>query len=95
MRTAAIAPGKWDDALAFANQIAKYVKEKYGRTVEVLMPVGGDPARIAWLSNYESLAQFEAATAKLLADPDYMGMVAKNIAAFLPGSINDDIWRTI
>jgi hypothetical protein len=95
IRTVAIAPGKMGDALAFANQIAKYFKEKYARTVEVLMPVGGNPARIAWLSNYESLAQWEAFTAKLHADPDYMGMIAKNTPVFLPGLINDDIWRTI
>ena len=44
MRTAAIAPGKTGDAIAFAHQIAKHLKEKYGVTVELLMPVGGNPA---------------------------------------------------
>jgi hypothetical protein len=81
--------------MAFANQSARYVKEKYGPTVEVLMPVGGNPARIAWRSNYESLAQWEALSAKSLADPDYLAMVASASAIFLPGSVHDEISRTI
>ncbi len=95
MRTAAIAPGKTGDAIAFANQIAKHIKEKYGTTVELLMPVGGNPGRIAWRMGYESLAQWETLAAKLMADSDYMAAIAKNSATFLPGSVHDEIWRTI
>jgi hypothetical protein len=95
VRTASIAPGKTNEALAFAHQIAKHVKDKHGTTVELLMPVGGNPNRIAWQARNESLAQWEAFTAKLLADTDYMGMLAKNSANFLPGSAFDEIWRTI
>jgi hypothetical protein len=45
-RTASIAPGKSGNAVAFGHQIAKYLKEKYGATLEVLMPIGGSPLRI-------------------------------------------------
>jgi hypothetical protein len=95
MRTAACPPGKRGDALAFANQIAKYLNEKYSGSVEVLTPVGGNLDRIAWRLNYESLAQYEAYIGKFLADPDLVEMATKGLAIFLPGSINDDIWRTI
>jgi hypothetical protein len=95
IRSASIAPGKTGDAIAFANQIAKYFKEKYGTTLELLMPIGGNPNRIAWHARYESLGQLEALTAKLTADTDYMGLIAKNSATFLPGSVHDEIWRTI
>jgi hypothetical protein len=37
----------------------------------------------------------EALAAKLLAATDYMGIIAKNSATFLPGSVHDEIWRTI
>ncbi len=94
MRTAAFAPGKRGEALAFANQIAKYLNEKHGGTVEVLTPVGGDLDRLAWRLNYESLAQWEAQVANFLADPDLLGMAEKGMPTFLPG-IHDDIWRTI
>ncbi len=95
MRTAVCAaPGKRRDALAFANQLAKYLNEKYGGSVEVLMPVSGNLDRIAWRLNYESLAQYEAFSAKALADPELMDMGSKGLAIFMPGSLNDDIWRT-
>jgi len=78
IRTAAIAPGKTGDSIAFANHMAKLLKDKYSVTVEVLMPIGGNPGRIAWRSSYESVAQWEAPAAKVLADSDYMGAVASN-----------------
>jgi hypothetical protein len=95
IRSAAIAPGKAGDAIVFGNQIVKYVKEKYGTTAELLMPIGGNPARIAFRINYESMTGWETLTAKLMADPDYQALVAKNSATFLPGSVHDDFWRTI
>ena len=95
IRSASIAPGKTGDAIAFANQIGKHIKENYGVTLELLMPLGGNPNRIAWHARYETLAQVEALGAKLLADAEYMGTIAKNSATFLPGSVHDEIWRTI
>lgn len=94
-RTASIAPGKAREAMAFGQQIAKLIKEKHGVTLEILMPVGGNPYRIAWRTRYESLAQLETFTAKVLADSHYMATVAENSATFLPGSISDEIWRTL
>lgn len=94
-RTASIAPGKTGDAMAFGHQVAKYIKEKHGTTLEVLMPIGGNPARIAWHARYESLAQWETLTAKLLSDKAYMELVSKHADTFLPGSVHDHIWRTI
>lgn len=95
IRTASIAPGKTGDAIAFANQMAKLAKEKYGKTFTLLMPVGGNPGRIAWLATYESLTEWEALMAKVMADAEYWEAVAKNSATFLPGSVNDEFWRTI
>ena len=94
-RTASIAPGKTGNAIAFGHQVAKYIKEKHGTSLEVMMPIGGNPARIAWYTRYESLAQWEALTGKLLADKDYLALTAKHSDTFLPGSVHDHIWRTI
>jgi hypothetical protein len=95
MRTGAIAPGKTGEALAFAHQIAKYMHEKYGATIHLLVPVGGNPGRLGFRSEFANLAEWEARSAKLLADAEYMELLAKNAAFFLPGSVNDDIWRSI
>lgn len=94
-RSASIAPGKTGEAITFAHQMAKLIKEKYGTTLELLVPIGGNPNRIAWYARYESLAQWEALANKLIADTEYMGAIAKNSATFLPGSVYDEIWRTL
>ena len=48
-----------------------------------------------YATRYDSLAQWEALTAKMLADKEYMGMVSHHAATFLPGSVHDEIWRTV
>ena len=94
-RTASIAPGKTGNAVAFGHQIANYIKEKYGVTLEVLMPIGGNPSRIAWYTRYPSLAEWETLTGKLLKDQNYMELVSKHSDNFLAGSLHDHIWRTV
>jgi len=42
-----------------------------------------------------SLGEWETLSAKLLADADYLAAITSNSAVFLPGSINDEIWRTL
>jgi len=94
-RTVSIAPGKSANAVAFALQIGRFLRDKYGATVEARMPIGGNPLRVAWSGQYESLAQWESVTAKMLADKDYIELVASQGDTFLPGTVHDDIWRSI
>jgi hypothetical protein len=94
-RTASIAPGKTGDAITLAHDVAKYIKDKHSTTLEVFMPIGGNPARISWHARYDSLAEWETLSAKLLADKKYMNLLSKNKDTFLPGSVRDEIWRTI
>jgi hypothetical protein len=94
-RSALIAPGKTREAMAFANQMVKLIKDKYDTKLEILVPIGGNPNRISWYARYETLAQWEALASKLFSDMDYMDAVARNSATFLPGSVNDDLWRTL
>jgi len=94
-RTASIAPGKTGDAIAYGREIAKYIKEKHSTTFELLIPIGGNPARIAWNARLANLAEWEALTGKLMADKKYMETVSKHSALFLPGSVCDHFWQTI
>jgi hypothetical protein len=94
-RTASIAPGKASDAIAFGHLIAKYIKETYGTTLEVLVPIGGDPNRIAWHARYDSVADWDAMTTKLLTDKLYVELVSKQNNTFLPGSVHDALWRSL
>jgi hypothetical protein len=95
IRSASILPGKTADALAFAHHIAKLIGDKHGKKIELAVPIGGNPSRIAWLSDYADLAEWEALMGKLMADADYMTAIAATAAIFIPGSLHDDIWRTI
>jgi hypothetical protein len=94
-RTASIAPGKTANAMRFGHDVAKFIKDKHGITLELLLPIGGNPGRLGWYCRFEGLAQWESLIGKLMADKKYMDLVAKNSDAFLPGSVFDELWRTI
>jgi hypothetical protein len=95
VRTASIAPGKFADALAFAKEISEYMGKKYSLKLEVMMPVGGNPQRIAWRAEYASLGAFEEIQSKIVADKKYWEIVSKGTTHFIAGSLNDNIWRTV
>lgn len=95
VRTSSIMPGKFADALAFAKQVAEYIGKNAGVRIEVMLPVGGNPQRVAWRAEYENLGAMEASQAGLLADPRYMELVTKGATNFIAGSTNDVIWRTV
>jgi hypothetical protein len=95
VRTASIAPGKLGDALAFAKQVSEYIGKQFGVRLEILMPVGGNPNRVAWRAEYASLAAMEEMQTKMLADPKYLELVGKGASNFIAGSVNDSIWRTM
>ena len=95
VRSASIAPGRLGDALAFAKQVSDYIGSHFGVRLEVMMPVGGNPNRVAWRAEYPSLAAMEEMQTKMLADPKYLEIVGKGALNFIAGSVNDSIWRTL
>jgi len=95
VRTATIAPGKLGSALAFAREVAEHIKKHHGTTLEILAPVGGNPSRIAWKTDYPNLGALEDMQSKLMSDAAYLQLVEKGGANFVPGSLNDSIWKTI
>ena len=59
-RTASIAPGKTANAMRFGHDVAKFIKDKHDITLELMLPIGGNPARIGWHCRFEALAQWES-----------------------------------
>jgi hypothetical protein len=94
-RVASIAPGKTPSAIAFAHEIAAYMKEAYKVELEVLLPIGGNPQRIAWSARYKDLAAMDAVSTKVLADKHYWTVVTKGNDNFLAGSMHDTLWRVV
>jgi hypothetical protein len=76
------APGKTSNAIKFAHEITAYVKEAYKIELEILLPIGGNPQRIAWTTRYKDLAAFDAVSSKLLSDKHYWEVVGKGADNF-------------
>ena len=95
IRTAQIAPGKNASMMAFSNEIVAYIKDAYQLDVEVLLPVGGNPQRIGWATRHKDLAEFDSVGLRLLGDQKYWEIVNKYVDSFGPGSVHDEIWRTL
>ena len=94
-RSAAIAPGKLANTLAFAKEVAAHITATTGTEVSIALPVGGNPNRIAWSTRHNSLADFDTMMLALMADPTYVDLLAKSAENFIPGSVHDEIWRAI
>jgi hypothetical protein len=94
-RSASVAPGKTVAAILFAREVATYIKAKSGLEVKIGMPVGGNPNRIGWYLQYESLAVLEDTQARLLQDQKYMELIARSADNFIAGSVHDEIWRVL
>jgi hypothetical protein len=95
VRTASIAPGKLGDSIAFAKQVSAFVEKQTGVLLGVMLPVAGNPHRIAWRAEYATLAAMEEANSKLMGDPKYLEMLSKGKDLFIAGSLHDAIWRTV
>lgn len=95
VRQASIAPGKLVEALAFAKEVSEYIQKQHGLKLEVLMPVGGNPQRIAWKADYANLGAMEDMQSKLMADGKYLELSARGGLNFIAGSLHDSIWRAL
>ena len=94
-RVASVAPGKTAAAIAFGKEISAYMKDAYKVDLEMLVPVGGNPQRLAWSARYADLAALDAVNGKILMDKKYWEIINKNSDLFLAGSIHDSMWRTV
>ena len=94
-RSAVIAPGKLASSVAYAKAVAAHITTTTGTEVVVALQVGGNPSRITWSTQHDSLADFDVAMMALMADPAYAELVEKNADQFILGSVHDDIWRVV
>jgi len=95
VRTRSIAPGKRAEATVYAQKASKLIKDKFGVHMNVSMPIGGNPDRLAFVSSYASLAEFESHATKLLADAEYLQLLAGSAQTFLPAATHDELWMSI
>lgn len=94
-RTASIAPGQTLAAMVFAREVTVHIKKTTGIQLELMVPVGGNPNRVAWTTRYESLGAFEQFQNTISADMAYLQMVAGGAGNFIAGSVEDSIWKLV
>ena len=75
-RTAVIAAGQRDEALAFAAEVKSYVEEHFGTPVTWGLQLGGTLGKIHWYSDYENLAEFEKLLGQTMTDEGYTKLIA-------------------
>ena len=95
IRTFSIMPGKTAEALAFAHQVTKHVKETHGLDISLSMPVGGNPYRIAFVSVAPNMSELEANIDRLAKDAEWEKLIVGNAGNTIPGSVHDEIWRSL
>jgi hypothetical protein len=93
VRTVVALPGKLFELLAVAKETAGLVKRLTGKDIAVSGAVGGVVGEIALIGHYDSLAQFEEATAKIMADAEFRLTVKKFKGLVVPGTARDQMWR--
>lgn len=94
-RTANVAPGQAGAAIEFSKKIQVYFKEAYGVELQTMVPFGGNPYRMGWMSRYDDMNALDTLHQRVLADQQYWKIINEYKETFLPASIDDQVWRTI
>lgn len=94
-RSASITPGHVASAIGFAKEVAGLIKTRTGAEVSVALPVAGNPNRVSWTAHFDTLADFDRTMERLRSDAQYGELVAKGGMNFIPGTVFDELWRSI
>ena len=95
IRSAAIAPGKVPDALAFVKKAAKLIEDKSNVKITVSRPIAGNPTRLFWQSQHDDLHAFERDHQKINTNAEFLQMLGEASHCFIAGSTHDEILQTI
>jgi hypothetical protein len=93
IRTATADPGMAGEAIAWAKDVAAFVKRVTGKEQSVCASFGGMLADIAWIGHYESVGQYDEMRTKVVSDGEYRTALKKARDLFMPGSERDQIWK--
>lgn len=95
VRSMTILPGKATAGVASAKETAELVQRAGIKRAHALAPVGGNSSRLGVLIEYESLTQYDELHFKLIGDPDFAALCARDTDILVPGTLRQKIWRVI
>jgi hypothetical protein len=96
-RSANINHGQRGGAIEWAIKASNYVNDKFGTNLGVHANVAGPTNQIHWFGTFDSLAAFEEAANKIVADEGYQRLVADSSEAnfFDTHSFTDALYQSI
>ena len=96
MRTGQIAAGKTMPAIAWAKEMAEYVKKFEGfSSIGVFTDVFGEVGTIRWIVDYEDLASFEKVQKQIITDQGFHQRTEKVPELFVDGKTFDVVMSSI
>lgn len=89
-RRAQITPGKYQEAIQWAQETREYTKNKFegGAEVKIFTEMFGDVGVICWMVDFNSLAEVELAGQVLEQDAGYMERLKTAAELLLPGTVD-------
>ena len=92
MRSAMTVIGRFPEAMAFANEIADYVRGTYGLDLKVFVESDGT---IYWITDYPDYETFASTRTAITADAGYWEIIAKAEGLLLDGSLQDSVLTAV
>ena len=95
-RRAVISPGHFVEAVRFASEVAAHVNSlRPDLRVTAGLGIGGQTGTVHWQAQYADMAALEDAQTQLFADEQYQQLLIKAADLLLPGSMTDDIVKSL
>jgi hypothetical protein len=88
-------PGKGFELIAAVKEAASVVKAVTGHEVMTFASMGAQVGETVSVVNFDSWAEYEEATDKLIASRDYQAIVKKFEGLVVPGASRDHFLRQI
>jgi len=92
MRSAMPVIGRFPEAMAFANEIADYVRGTHEIDLKLFVESDGT---IYWITDYPDYETFASKRAGITADAGYWEIIAKAEGLLLDGSLQDTVLTAV
>ncbi len=95
IRSAAIAPGKVNDAFAFVRKAVAHIEDRHAIRIVASRPLAGNPTRIFWYAQHDDLQAFERDHQAINTDVAFLQMLGEASHCFIAGSTHDEVLQTV
>ena len=95
VRTFDLKEDKYFEGIQWAQSMTKLFSDEFGVRVKILTAVSGPTQQIHFVSEYDSLADFEELMSKMLAHPKVQEFSKKRAEFSVEGTSEHNIYRSL